>query len=126
MKRTVKIVALVLLLSMALTAFVSCARPSGTYVDSAGEAMYVFDGDEFIYTYNKVEFRGTYKIVGSDEDMRIILTILESATENTPLTKLDKPEYIGDEKGVDYLRGETADGKEYVKISTTVYYKIKK
>ena len=126
MKRTVKIVALVLLLSMALTALVSCARPSGTYVDSAGEAMYVFDGDEYIFTYNSTEFRGTYKIVGSDEDMRIILTILESATKDTPLTKLDKPEYIGDETGVEYMRGETTDGKEYIKISTTVYYKIKK
>lgn len=125
MKRTVKIVALVLLLSMAFTALVSCGRPSGTYVDGAGEAMYVFDGKEFTYTYNEVEFRGTYKIVGEDEDMRIVLTILERATANTPLTKLDKPEYIGGEEGVTYVRGEDSQGKEYVVISTTRYTKIK-
>ena len=125
MKRTVKIVALVLLLAMAFTALVSCERLSGTYVDSAEEAMYVFDGKEFTYTYNNVEFRGTYEIVGEDEDMRIILTILERATESSPLTKLDEPEYIGTKDGVDYVRGETSDGREYVRISTTTYYKIK-
>ena len=125
MKRTVKIVALMLLLTMALTAFVSCARPSGTYVDSAGECMYVFDGKAFTFTYNEVEFRGTYEIVGEDEDMRIILTILERATGSTPLTKLEKPEYIGDETGVTYARGEDSEGREYIVISTTRYSKIK-
>ena len=97
----------------------------GTYVGGASEATYVFDGKEFTYTYNEVEFRGTYKIVGEDEDMRIVLTILERATANTPLTKLDKPEYIGGEEGVTYVRGEDSQGKEYVVISTTRYTKIK-
>ncbi len=125
MKRTVKIVALMLLISMALTAFVSCARPSGTYVDAAGEAMYVFEGKNFTFTYNDVVFKGTYEIVGEEEDTRIVLTILERATENTPLTKLDEPEYIGTEEGVTYVRGEDSQGKEYVIISTTRYTKIK-
>ena len=125
MKRTVKIVALVLLLAMAITALVSCGRLSGTYVDAAEEAMYVFDGKEYIFTYDGIEFRGTYKIVGEDEDMRIILTILERATGNTPLTKLEEPDYIGSEAGVSYARGETSDGREYIKIDVTTYYKIK-
>ena len=125
MKRTVKIVALVLLLAMAITALVSCGRPSGTYVDAAEEAMYVFDGKEYIFTYDGIEFRGTYEIVGEDEDMRIILTILERATGSTPLTKLEKPDYVGSKDGVSFARGETSDGREYVKIDVTTYYKIK-
>ena len=110
---------------MALTAFVSCARPSGTYVDSAGEAMYVFDGDEFIYTYNKVEFRGTYKIEKEEDEMLIFCLVLEQAVGDDPLTKVSEPFYI-DKDGMFYSRGETTDGKEYIKVSTTTYYKIKK
>ena len=126
MKRTLKIVALMLLLSMALTAFVSCARPSGTYVDSGATAMYIFDGKEFTYTFNGVEFRGTFEVVKDDDEMFIRCLVLEQATSNSPLTKVKEPFYIGSEEGMPYSRGETTDGKEYIKISETVYTRIKK
>ena len=138
MKRSVKIVALMLLLVMAFTALVSCSRLSGTYVSSDG-TMIVFDGENYTYTTKvgetPVEFKGTYKIKNDGEDSLIFLLKEEQSVDGTP-KKLENPTYIGGDNdgtefGLNYAKGEyevvlengSTVTKEYIVVGTIRYTK---
>ena len=109
MKRSIKVLALFLLLAMAATAFVGCGkRLSGTYehVETNGQvSLLVFDGEEFTYSLDSTQLIGTYEIKKEGENYRIIMMYDETVVDGK-VKKLDEPLYIGSEKGVDLLIGE--------------------
>lgn len=126
MKRTVKILALVLLLTMAVTAMFSCGKKlSGSYenTDSDGTvSLLVFEGDEFTYSRGTTQLKGTYEIVKDGDEKRIIMIYDETVTGSGKVTKLDKPLYIGPEEGRvlriedDYITiGSGTDIRKYTK-----------
>ena len=92
-----------------------------TYVDASGEATYAFHKNQFTYSYNGVLFKGTYHIVAEEDQRYIRCLVLEQATEDTPLTKVKEPFFIGEEEGMHFTISE--DGSQIV-ISETVYTKI--
>lgn len=126
MKRTVKVLALILVLIMAVTAFVGCKkRLSGTYegVNSAGGAVLIlFDGDNFTYKNSTTgtELKGTYEIETHGEEHFITMICEESITTYGGAKKLENPYSIFEDAtlriGEDYISiGSGADMKKYTK-----------
>lgn len=117
MKRTVKILALVLLLTMAVTAMFSCGkRLSGSYENTASDgtvSLFVFDGEEFVFKYGTTQLKGTYEIVKDGDEYRIIMLYDESVTSSGKVHRYDTPLYMGPEEG-DVLRIED----DYITIGT--------
>lgn len=122
MRRSVKFLALVLVLVMAVTAFAGCAkRLSGIY-EATVEGNIVtlsFDGKDFIYKNGSVELRGTYDIQSVGEKYFITMTCDESAV-NGQVTKLEEPENVYDEAEIriheDYISiGNGATMTKYTK-----------
>ena len=117
MKRTVKILALVLVFVMAITVLSSCGnRLSGTWVTAENNSV-TFKGSSFSFVYGTVEMRGTYEIKKVGEDERIVLKQTQSVS-NGVVTTLETPTYIGGEGGCEFRRGEG-----YIWISETKYVK---
>ena len=104
MKRTVRILALVLLLVMAVTALASCSKQlSGSYeyVDKDGVVnLLVFDKDEFIFNHGSTQLIGNYKIQAEGENYRIVLMYDETVTPALGSQKHETPLYVGGEEGV--------------------------
>lgn len=68
MKKTVKILALALVLVMMVGVFASCGKPSGKYVN--GAFYFEFDGDNVKASIAGLSIEGTYEI----KDDKIYLT----------------------------------------------------
>ncbi len=106
MKKTLRIVALMLVLVMSVCALASCGALSGEYKSVAGNS-YEFSGKK--YTYNAIisvnDQAGTYEI---DEDAgEIIFTPDE-----------------GDSYSLSFSKGEE-DGVKYIKIGGVKYNEVK-
>lgn len=110
MKRTARILALVLLFAMAITAMFGCNKTlSGSYehTDSNGTvSLIVFDGEEFTYSRGSTQLKGVYEIKKSGDKQLIVLMYDETVTGNGKANKLDKPLYIGSEDGNDFVQGD--------------------
>lgn len=117
MKRTVRILALVLLVAMAVTALSACSgRLSGTWVDQEGNSV-AFNGTAFTITYGALQMQGTYEIKKVGADYRILL-LQEKQINNGVVTTLTSPQYIGSANGLEFRRGEG-----YIWIDQTKYEK---
>ena len=124
MKRTVKILALVLVFVMAATALVSCGkRLSGEYAaaNSAGNTVTLtFKGNKFEYKTGTTDLKGTYEIKRNGENYTITMTCNESVVNGTS-TKLEEPYFIGGGElalriGEDYITlGSGTNAKKYTK-----------
>ena len=124
MKRTVKILALVLVFVMAATALVSCGkRLSGSYesvTSSGGVATLSFSGNEFVYKTGTTDLKGTYSVKKNGENYTITMTCNESVVNGTS-TKLEEPYFIGEGElalriGEDYITlGSGTSAKKYTK-----------
>lgn len=68
MKKTVRVLALALVLVMMVATFASCGKPSGKYVN--GAFYFEFDGDEVKASIAGLSIDGTYEI----KDGKIYLT----------------------------------------------------
>lgn len=110
MKRSLKVLALFLLLAMAVTAFVGCSkRLSGTYENVASDgtvALLVFDGNEFTYTLGTTQLIGEYEIKKDGESYRIIMMYDETVINGGKPQRLDTPSYIGSEDGLGLRIGD--------------------
>ena len=109
MKKSVKVLALamvVLMLSLSLTACFN--RLSGEYEHESllGDSSYTFKGNKFTYNYGSIEIEGTYKI----EDDKIIFELDEDVDD---LTKALFDEKCDFEKTDDGIK---IDGVEYEKV----------
>ena len=123
MKRTVKILALILVLAMAVTALVGCGkRLEGTYESTASDGkvvLLVFDGKEFTYTMGSTQLKGTYEIKKSGEDYTFTMICDEEVTDNG-VEKLEEPVTIYDGTsiriGEDYITiGSGTNVRKYTK-----------
>ena len=123
MKRTVRILALVLVFAMAVTALVSCGnRLSGNYesVDNSGNVVILsFDGNEFSYKQGTTELKGTYKVKKSGENHTITMTLDEKVVDGKA-EKLEEPYDIYTDTtlriGEDYISiGSGTSVKKYTK-----------
>lgn len=119
MKRTVRILALALVLALAFTAFVACGkRIPGTYTAEAG--TYTFKGNDFSFVSGKVELKGTYKIKEESGDLRIYLYLEEELVDGkvTQTYTGDNIKALGDgENGLNFQEG---DG--FIVIDKNTYY----
>ena len=97
MKRKVKILALVLVLATALTAFVGCGkRLSGTYEGKSDDGTVVllaFDGNEFTFTKGTTQLKGTFEVKKDGENYAITMTYDETVIDGKT-TKLETPQDI--------------------------------
>ena len=123
MKRTVKILALVLLLAMAVTAFASCGlfgkRLSGSYESTSDDGSVVlltFDGDEWTYTKGTTQLKGTYKIKADGEHYSITMTQYESVTSGT-VTVLQEPKNM-------YENAMLRIGEDYISIGSGTQVRV--
>lgn len=124
MKRTVKVLALVLALIMAVTALAGCGkRLSGAYEstnDSGSVVLLAFDGKDFTYTMGSVQLKGTYEIKKNGDAYTFTMICDEEVTENGGAQKLDEPVTIYDKTpiriGEDYITiGSGTSVRKYVK-----------
>ena len=133
MKRTVKVLALVLVFAMAMTMFVGCGkRLKGTY-EYVGEdgkvVLLAFDGNDFTYTTTSknvltgatgtTQLRGTYKIE-KDGDNYSFTMICDEAVTDSGVQKYEEPSVIFDKAliriGEDYISiGSGTSVRKYVK-----------
>ncbi|MBQ9736737.1 MAG: hypothetical protein IJV96_08140 [Clostridia bacterium] len=122
MKKTVKIVALALVLVMALGLLASCGGVErGEYVSEKGYT-YEFSGNRYTYTMDKVVLKGTYTIKDVDGDKMIICEIKERFVDGKEIEfgedDKESDRYIGSKTGVKFIEG---DG--YIVVGTTKYTK---
>ena len=133
MKRTVKVLALVLVFAMAVTALVGCGkRLDGTY-EYVGEdgkvVLLAFDGNDFTYTTTSknvltgatgtTQLRGTYKIEKDGDNYSFTMICDEAVTDNG-VQKYEEPSVIFDKAliriGEDYISiGSGTSVRKYVK-----------
>lgn len=115
MKRIVKVLALVLVFIMAVTALVGCGkRLSGTYeskTDTGKVVLITFDGKDFIYTIGNTQLKGTYEIKKSGDAYTFTMICDEEVTENGGVKKLEEPDYI-------YDKAPIRIGEDYVSIGS--------
>ena len=123
MKRTVRILALVLVFAMALTALVGCGtRLSGNYESVGNDGNVVilsFDGNDFSYKQGTTELKGTYKIVKNGDAYTITMNLDERVVEGKA-EKLAEPYDIYKDAalriGDDYISiGSGTSVKKYTK-----------
>ena len=120
MKKTFRIVTLVLAAVLLLGILASCSlfgkTLSGSYKAENG-ASYSFDGKNFTFKQDTVMFKGTYEIKELDEDYFIFFNV-KSATVGGEKFEVE-PDYLSGEDGLEFreLNG-------YIKIDTIFYYEV--
>jgi uncharacterized lipoprotein YehR (DUF1307 family) len=122
MKKTLRIVALVLVLAMSVCVLASCGKKlSGEYVaggDFAGTS-YTFKGSKVTIKYTVLGFEktieGEYEITTNDDDKEVIIFTFGDDAE-------DADKYEGEFAFAEGKEGDT----EYIKIGIAKYTKVKK
>lgn len=122
MKKTLRIVALVLVLAMSVCVLASCGKKlSGEYAaggDFAGTS-YTFKGSKVTIKYTVLGFEktieGEYEITTNDDDKEVIIFTFGDDAE-------DADKYEGEFAFAEGKEGDT----EYIKIGIAKYTKVKK
>ena len=123
MKKTIRIVALMLVLVMSVCALASCGKKlSGEYAASVGDlagTSYTFKGSKVTIKYTVLGFEktieGEYEITTNDDDKEVIIFTFGDDAE-------DADKYEGEFAFAEGKEGDT----EYIKIGGAKYTKVKK
>jgi hypothetical protein len=114
MKKTLRIVALVLVLAMSVCVLASCGGLSGEYKEAiTGNIKYEFKGSKYVKTIDN--------IIGDDTVIEGKYEIDKDAGEITFTYEVDGEEKTATEN---FSSGEE-DGVEYIKIGIVKYNKVK-
>ena len=99
MKKTVRILALALVLVMMTAALVSCGKPNGKYVN--GPLFFDFDGKEVTFSVAGLSATGTYEIKDGKIYLTYELPVVGEKTVNYSYEKDGNTLIIG---GVEYTK----------------------